>query len=43
MLRARMTTLSFLLLQLSPFVLFEIGFVSALLLEYPSEYVDGTW
>ena len=30
MLRARMTTLAFLLLELFPFVLFEIDFVSAL-------------
>ena len=40
--RTRMTTLSFLLLELSPFVLFEKDFVSALLLEYPLEYLDGT-
>ena len=39
----RMTTLAFLLLELSPFVLFEIGFLSALYLEYPLEYFDGTW
>ena len=38
----RMTTLSFLLLELSPFVLFEKDFVSALYLEYPLEYFDGT-
>ena len=37
----RMTTLAFLLLELSPFVLFEIDFLSALYLEYPSEYFDG--
>ena len=37
-----MTTLAFLLLELSPFVLFEIDFSSALLLEYPSEYFYGT-
>ena len=39
---SRMTTLAFLLLELSPFVLFEIDFLSALELEYPSEYFDGT-
>ena len=39
----RMTTLVFLLLELSPFVLFEIDILSALYLEYPSEYFDGTW
>ena len=38
-----MTTLPFLLLELSPFVLFEKDFVSALYLEYPLEYFDGTW
>ena len=37
------TRIAFLLLDLSPFVLFEIDFSSALLLEYPSEYFDGTW
>ena len=34
---------AFLLLELSPIVLFEIYFVSALQLEYPLEYFDGTW
>ena len=33
----------FLHLELSPFVLFEIDFSSALLLEYPFEYLDDTW
>ena len=32
--RKRMTTLVFLLLELSPFILFEIDFVSALYFEY---------
>ena len=41
--RTRMTTLAFLLLELSPIILLEIDFFSALLLEYPSEYFDGTW
>ena len=40
--RTKMTTLSFLLLELFPFVLFEINFFSALLLDHPSEYVEGT-
>ena len=31
----RMTTLAFLLFELSPFILFEIDFVSALYLGYP--------
>ena len=39
----RLTTLAFLLLDLPPFVLFEKDFVSALELEYPLEYLDGTW
>ena len=39
----RMTILPFLLLELSPFVLFEKDFMSALLLKYPLEYFDGTW
>ena len=39
----RMTTLAFLLLELFPFLLFKIDLVSALTLEYPSEYFDGTW
>ena len=38
-----MTALAFLLLELSPFVLFEIDFFSALSLEYSLEYLDGTW
>ena len=38
-----MTTLAFLLLKLSPFVLFEIDFSSALQLEYPLEYFYDTW
>ena len=38
-----MTTLAFLFLKLPPFVLFEIDFSSALKLEYPLEYFDGTW
>ena len=38
-----MTTLDVLLLELSPFVLIEIDFSCALLLEYPLEYFDGTW
>ena len=37
-----MTTLAFLLLELAPFILFEIDFVSTLLLKYPLEYFDGT-
>ena len=42
--RTRMTTLAFLLLELSPFVLFvEFDFVSALYLKYPSEYFDSVW
>ena len=39
MLRTIMTTLAFLLLELSPFVLFEVDFVSALKLKYPSDYL----
>ena len=39
----RMTTLAFLLLELSSFILFEEDFVFALQLEYPSEYFDSTW
>ena len=38
-----LTTLAFLLLEFSPIVLFEKDFVSALSLEYHSEYFDGTW
>ena len=41
--RTRMTTLPFLLLESSPFVLFEKAIMSALYLEYPLEYFDGTW
>ena len=40
---SRLTTLAFLLLKLFFFVLYEIDLVSALYLEYPSEYFDGTW
>ena len=43
MLHTRMTTLAFLLLELSPFILFEIDFSSALYLEYTLEYFDGIW
>ena len=39
----RMAILASLLLEWSPFVLFEIDLVSALLLEYPLEYFDGTY
>ena len=35
------TRMAFLLMELSPFVLFEIDFVSALQLQYPLEYYDG--
>ena len=38
--RTRTTTLPFLYLELSIFVLFEIDFSSALYLEDPSEYFD---
>ena len=38
----RLTALAFLLLELFPFVLFEVD-VSSLLLEYPLEYIDDTW
>ena len=38
-----MTTLAFLLLELSPIVLFEIDFVPALLLKYPLKYFHGIW
>ena len=41
--RTRMTTLAFLLLELSHILVFEFHFVSALLLEYPSQYFDDTW
>ena len=41
--RTRTTTLAFLLLELSPFVLFEIDCLSTLYLEYPLEYLNGTW
>ena len=40
MLCSRMTTLAFLLLEISPFLMIEFDFVSALLLEYPSQYFD---
>ena len=44
MLRTRMTTLAFLVLELSPFVLFfEIDFVFPLYLKYLLEYFDGIW
>ena len=39
----RMTTLAFLLLDLSPLLVFEFDFVFALQLEYPSQYFDATW
>ena len=42
MLHIRMTTLPLFFLALSPFVLFDLDFLSALYLEYPSEYFDGT-
>ena len=38
MLGTRMTTLAFLLLDLSPLLLFKFEFVSSLQLEYPSQY-----
>ena len=37
MLRTRMATLAFLLLELSPLLVFEFDFVSALLVEYSLE------
>ena len=37
-----MTTLAVLLLDLSPLLVFKFNFVSALLLEYPSQYFDDT-
>ena len=41
---SRMTTLGFLLLALSPLLVFEFDFVSALYEhEYPLEYCDDTW
>ena len=40
--RTRMTTLAFLLLELSPFVLFEIDFMFTLQLENPLEYFDSS-
>ena len=43
MLGTRMTTLALLLLDLSPFIVFIFDFVSALQLEYPSQYFDDTW
>ena len=39
----RMTTLVFLLLELSPLVLFELDFMFALLHEHPLEYFDDIW
>ena len=38
----RKKTLAFSLLELSPLLVFEFDFVSALQLEYPSEYFDDT-
>ena len=43
MLHSRMATLAFLLFYLSPLLIFELDFVSALKLEYPSQYFDDTW
>ena len=43
MLHKRVTTLAFLLLELSPLLVFELDFMSALQLEYPSQYFDDTW
>ena len=42
MLCTRMTALAILLLELSPFLVFEFDFVSTLYFEYPSEYFDDT-
>ena len=42
MLHTRLATLAFLLLELSPFVLFKKDFLSALKIKYPLEYFDGT-
>ena len=39
--RTRMTTLAFLLLELFPFVLFEIDFLPTLSLKFPFEYLDS--
>ena len=39
----RMTTLAFLLLELSPLLVFKFDFVSILLLQYPLEYFNFTW
>ena len=39
----RMITVVLLLLELSPFVLFEIYFMSTLYFKYSLEYFDGTW
>ena len=39
----RITTVAFLLLDLSPLLVFKFCFVSALQLEYPSQYFDDSW
>ena len=41
--RSKITALAFLLLELSPLLVFEFDFLSALLHKYPSEYFDDTW
>ena len=43
MLRTRMTTLARLLFDLSPLLVFKFYFLSALYLEYSSQYFDDTW
>ena len=43
MLCTRMTTLAFLLLDLSPLLAFKFDFVSAVQLQYSSKYFDNTW
>ena len=43
MLHLRMNTLAFSLLELSSLLVFEFDFVSAVQLEYPSQYFDDTW
>ena len=43
MLGTRMTILAFLLFDLSPLLAFKFDFMSALQLEYPSQYFDDTW